>query len=81
MTIKEYCTSKHISVKAFCAICNLGYENIIAKAEKKNPNITLKTGRKIYEGTQKHFGTGLTMDQYTNIKPESFMFSAEKRDA
>ena len=49
MTIKEYCVSKHISVKAFCAICSVGYENIIAKAEKENPTISLKTGRKIYD--------------------------------
>jgi len=77
MTIKEYCVSKHISVKAFCKICNLSYENIVAKAEVENPIISLKTGRKIYEGTLNNFGTGLTMDQYTDIKPQSFMFSTK----
>lgn len=81
MTIKEYCTSKHVSVKAFCVICGIGYDNIVGKAEVENPIISLKTGRKIYEGTLKNFGTGLTMDQYTDIKLQSFMFSAEKRDA
>ena len=76
MTIREYCKDKHISVKAFCKICNIGYDYIINNiADKENPNVKLSTAKKIYEGTKQNFGTGLTMDQYTNIGSEKFLFT------
>lgn len=79
MTIRQYCESKHISLKAFSEITGVSYDHLIKNiADSTNAPIEFETGKKIYDGTKKIFGVGLCMDQYTEIVREEYVLSTDK---
>lgn len=79
MTIRQYCESKHISLKAFSKITGISYTHLLKNiADSNDAPIEFETGKKIYEGTKKIFGTGLSMDQYTNVVSKEYVLSADR---
>lgn len=67
MTINDYITSKGITLQKFSNITGLSYSLLSARRYSKNPSFGIEAIGKIYEGTKKEFGEGLTPYEYMDF--------------
>lgn len=65
-TIKSYCRDRDITLEKFSQITGVPCTTIYRIQEDRNANITINTIRKIYNGTNNHFGVPLDLWDYIN---------------
>lgn len=68
MTLREYCTSKNITMQKLSKETDISYSYLRQIQDKVNPSVTASFMVKMYQGTKKSFGKGLEAEQYTLIK-------------
>lgn len=66
--LHKYCKTKKISIEDLSKIVGLNTRYLYDIANNSNKNITLETINKIYEGTKKEFGEGLSVWEYLDVK-------------
>jgi transcriptional regulator with XRE-family HTH domain len=64
MTVRKYCDKMDITIAEFGRICNLSPATIERIKDDRGANLTLKTIKKIEEGTKTRFGKALEWIEY-----------------
>lgn len=67
ITLEEYIKEKGITMQEMKEITGVCYSRLAAARYIKNPKFDIATIVKIWEGTKKRFGTGLTPWRYMDI--------------
>jgi len=72
MTIADYLKEKKITRQEFCNITGICYSRIGQIMNEPSPKMDMPTMIKIWEGTKKRFGTGLTPWEFIKGLPEFY---------
>ena len=66
--IKKYCKQKNITIKELAHITNLNFSYLYMIQSDPTTNISIGIINRIYQGTKKKYGEGLTPYEYLDTK-------------